>query len=156
MVGYLPNTTAGCRCGRERRRQAVSSQQQREGAVRSGTSTAPDFFIVGHKKCGTTTLAGILEGHPDCCFSHPKEVWFFQEKALNSIDTSELNPNYAKGWEWYSKAWAHYSGEAVMNVLLCVLGSTCPGRIILAQPEGATGVRSWVASNNLGPAIILL
>ena len=70
----------------------------------------PTFLIIGSAKCGTTTLASILDRHPDCCFSHPKEVNFFQETLNGSI-----NPHYAKGWDWYQQAWAHYQGQTVIG-----------------------------------------
>lgn len=67
----------------------------------------PTFLIIGAGKCGTTALASILDSHPDVCMSSPKEVSFFQD-----ILDCDLNPNYAKGWLWYKRAFAHYRGEA--------------------------------------------
>lgn len=64
----------------------------------------PDFLIIGSGKCGTTTLADILASHPDCCFSRPKEVAFFN-----------LEKNYQQGWPWYQKAFWHYKGENVIG-----------------------------------------
>jgi Sulfotransferase family len=37
----------------------------------------PDFFIVGHAKCGTTALWEALRGHPDIYMPRQKEPWFF-------------------------------------------------------------------------------
>ncbi len=42
-----------------------------EGAVR-----CPDFFIVGHKKCGTTALHAMLRGHPQIFMPRLKEPHF--------------------------------------------------------------------------------
>ncbi len=69
-----------------------------------------NFLIIGSAKCGTTALASILDLHPDCCMSRPKEVSFFQ-------DTMDFmpNPNYEKGWDWYQKAFAHYNGESLVG-----------------------------------------
>ncbi|MFN0130113.1 MAG: sulfotransferase domain-containing protein [Verrucomicrobiales bacterium] len=67
----------------------------------------PTFLIIGSAKCGTTALASILSAHPDCCFSQPKEVSFFQD-TINL----EPNPHYPRGWDWYQQAFRHYSGEA--------------------------------------------
>lgn len=66
----------------------------------------PTFLIIGAAKCGTTSLATILSNHPDCCIGRPKEVCYFQD----TIDF-ESNPNYAKGWDWYQKAFSHFNGE---------------------------------------------
>jgi Sulfotransferase domain len=38
---------------------------------------APDFFIVGHHKCGTTALYEMLRRHPQIYMSAVKEPWFF-------------------------------------------------------------------------------
>jgi hypothetical protein len=36
----------------------------------------PDFFIVGHKKCGTTALYQMLRAHPAIFMTSPKEPHF--------------------------------------------------------------------------------
>jgi hypothetical protein len=38
---------------------------------------APDFFIVGHHKCGTTALYEMLRRHPQIYMPELKEPWFF-------------------------------------------------------------------------------
>jgi len=38
---------------------------------------APDFFIVGHHKCGTTALYEMLRRHPQIYMPDVKEPWFF-------------------------------------------------------------------------------
>jgi hypothetical protein len=37
----------------------------------------PDFFIVGHAKCGTTALYEMLRRHPQLYMPDVKEPWFF-------------------------------------------------------------------------------
>src|ERR1700733_5877159 len=37
----------------------------------------PDFFIVGHPKCGTTALYEMLRAHPQIYMPDFKEPWFF-------------------------------------------------------------------------------
>jgi hypothetical protein len=37
----------------------------------------PDFYIVGHPKCGTTALYEMLGRHPDIFMPEVKEPWFF-------------------------------------------------------------------------------
>jgi hypothetical protein len=47
-------------------------------AVDGETATrGPDFFIVGHPKCGTTALYEMLRGHPQIFMPDLKEPWFF-------------------------------------------------------------------------------
>jgi hypothetical protein len=40
---------------------------------------APDFFIVGHPKCGTTALYAMLRRHPRIFMPDFKEPWYFAE-----------------------------------------------------------------------------
>ncbi|MEL7352498.1 MAG: sulfotransferase [Cyanobacteria bacterium P01_A01_bin.116] len=73
-------------------------------------SPKPNFLIIGSAKCGTTALASILDSHPDCCMSRPKEVDFFQDTFYY-----QPNRNYERGWEWYQQAFSHYAGEPVVG-----------------------------------------
>jgi hypothetical protein len=43
----------------------------------------PDFFIVGHAKCGTTALYEALKSHPDIFMPEQKEPWFFARNSPN-------------------------------------------------------------------------
>ncbi|MGO9489051.1 MAG: sulfotransferase family protein [Solirubrobacteraceae bacterium] len=42
-------------------------------------SRMPDFFVVGHPKCGTTALYEMLRRHPQIFMPDFKEPWFFAE-----------------------------------------------------------------------------
>jgi Sulfotransferase domain len=42
----------------------------------------PDFFIVGHPKCGTTALYEMLMAHPEIYMPSGKEPWFFATELL--------------------------------------------------------------------------
>ena len=42
----------------------------------------PDFFIVGHPKCGTTALYEMLRRHPQVFMPDMKEPWFFATELL--------------------------------------------------------------------------
>jgi hypothetical protein len=46
----------------------------------SFTGTIPDFFVVGHPKCGTTALHQMLKVHPQIHLPDRKEPWFFAEE----------------------------------------------------------------------------
>lgn len=47
-------------------------------------------FIVGAPRCGTTALSEYLRGHPDICFSTPKEPHFFLRHDLRGQPIDEL------------------------------------------------------------------
>jgi hypothetical protein len=46
-------------------------------AANSGRQRVPDFFVVGHPKCGTSALFEMLRGHPEIYMPDVKETWFF-------------------------------------------------------------------------------
>lgn len=50
---------------------------------------APDFFIVGHPKCGTTALFEILRTHPQIYMPDCKETHFFAEELRDRPDPSQ-------------------------------------------------------------------
>ncbi len=47
------------------------------GSPAATDARAPDFFIVGHQKCGTTALFMMLSEHPQIFMSDVKEPWYF-------------------------------------------------------------------------------
>jgi hypothetical protein len=47
------------------------------GALATAEGRRPDFFIVGHQKCGTTALFRMLSAHPQIFMPDVKEPWFF-------------------------------------------------------------------------------
>lgn len=49
----------------------------RSDAVRTTQRTRPDFFIIGHAKCGTTALYEMLQRHPQVYMPDVKEPQFF-------------------------------------------------------------------------------
>ena len=48
------------------------------------------FAIVGAPRCGTTSLARYLRGHPDIQFSTPKEPHFFSRLDLTEMNSEEV------------------------------------------------------------------
>jgi Sulfotransferase domain len=54
-----------------------ASDERRAGTAPAGR--LPDFFIVGHPKCGTTALYEMLRRHPQIYMPDFKEPWFFSD-----------------------------------------------------------------------------
>jgi Sulfotransferase family len=46
----------------------------------TGSKRVPDFFIVGHPKCGTTALWDMLKGHPQIYAPPNKEPYFLADE----------------------------------------------------------------------------
>jgi Sulfotransferase family len=60
--------------------QAVSGAPEAsapEASAPEARGRIPDFFIVGHAKCGTTALYTMLKRHQQIFMCTPKEPWFF-------------------------------------------------------------------------------
>jgi len=54
------------------------AEQLADAPARPGSQErVPDFFIVGHPKCGTTALYEMLRHHPQIYMPDVKEPWFF-------------------------------------------------------------------------------
>jgi hypothetical protein len=47
-----------------------------------GEKPLPEFFLVGHPKCGTTALYEMLMHHPEIHLPQSKEPWFFATELL--------------------------------------------------------------------------
>jgi hypothetical protein len=52
----------------------------------------PDFFIVGHAKCGTTALYDMLKSHPQIFMSEVKEPRFFNTDLRSRFEVGRETP----------------------------------------------------------------
>jgi len=59
--------------------------------------TAPNFFILGAQKAGTTYLAKVLSLHPEVFFSEPKELMFFSKADIDQTDFRTYKDEYFSG-----------------------------------------------------------
>jgi hypothetical protein len=66
-------------------------------------------FIVGAPRCGTTTLAGFLQQHPDVCFSVVKEPHFFSRDEVAAVPEDELEQLVAE--EYWQRFFGHCEGD---------------------------------------------
>jgi Sulfotransferase family len=72
-----------------------STQQQARAGAASTAVRTPDFFIVGHQKCGTTALYMMLGQHPQIFMPDVKEPWFFGRELRSRFDrpSTRTRPN---------------------------------------------------------------
>jgi Sulfotransferase family len=56
------------------------------GTLNSAYMRAPDFFVIGHQKCGTTALYEMLREHPQVFLSEHKEPRFFAPELRPPLD----------------------------------------------------------------------
>lgn len=64
----------------------------------------PNFAIIGAMKAGTTTVAMMLDDHPDAYLVPNKEVYFFDRDDV-----------FARGIDWYRERFAGASGQKVVG-----------------------------------------
>ena len=69
-------------------------------------------FFVGAPRCGTTSLAKYLRGHPQACLSRPKEPHFFAMRDLRRASDSELRQILRS--EYLDRFFTHRGGSAVL------------------------------------------
>jgi hypothetical protein len=68
------------------------------------------IFIVGAPRCGTTTLAGLLQQHPQICFPFVKEPHFFAQHDLRGLDDEAARSLTER--EFLDRFFSHCAGEA--------------------------------------------
>jgi Sulfotransferase family len=110
------------------REPAVSAEEIPAG------SRAPDFFIVGHHKCGTTALYEMLRVHPQIFMPEQKEPWFL---ARDMRLSAEYSPGVPHTLEQYLALFAaarpeQRIGEATPSYLL---SQTAAADIARLQPH---------------------
>jgi hypothetical protein len=64
--------------------------------------TLPNALIGGAPKCGTTSLADALTGHPDIFIPYRKELSFFH-----------VDRNYERGLDWYERFFVEGSDKPI-------------------------------------------
>lgn len=87
-------------------------------------SKAPNFFIVGAPKCGTTSLATWLGEHPNIYMPRIKEPHFYStdlknQKTVKRSEYDRLFKNTAEQHHAIGEAsvWYLYSKDAILNIL---------------------------------------
>jgi hypothetical protein len=99
------------------------------------TDRAPDFFIVGQAKAGTTALYEMLRQHPQIFMPASKEPWFFAEELLERTPprpegTPRTLPEYLS---WFAAAKpGQRRGEASA---LYLWSQTAAARIAEVRPD---------------------
>lgn len=127
----------------------MTSSTEVSGAARAA-QRAPDFFIVGHHKCGTTALYEMLRFHPQIYMPDIKEPWFFARDLSLRFPTASWLPTTL---DEYLSLFAAASpeqrtGEATPSYLLSRTAAASiadlqpDARIIAILREPATFLRS--------------
>jgi hypothetical protein len=143
-----------------RRREASA---HREGDGDGSAGRVPDFFIVGHEKCGTSALDMMLKKHPQVFLPDVKEQRFFAPELRGGTGRSrELDPYRPHRFDRYLEVFADAKpeqriGDASPQYLRSAdaarrIGSVQPdARIIAILREPVSFLQSfhlqWVQNN---------
>jgi Sulfotransferase domain len=99
----------------------------------SAPARLPDFFIVGHHKCGTTALYEMLRSHPDIYMPDVKEPSFFGDPRVLNQPSSPLPKTLDEYLSLFAAAEPRQRvGEATPSYLA---SDTAARRIDEVQPE---------------------
>lgn len=112
----------------------------------------PDFFIVGHPKCGTTALYEMLRAHPQIYMPELKEPWFlasdmrprFQPpRSAPPLETLQEYLALFSGAERQQRAGEASSSYLLSHTAAGEIAQLCPdARIIAILREPASFLRS--------------
>jgi Sulfotransferase family len=107
----------------------------------------PTLVVIGAMKCGTTSLHGHLDAHPDVGMSEPKELnFFFGPDTADVGDGAETWTlgNWHRGIGWYA---AHFDPACAVR------GESSPGYTSPAHPEAAARMAAVVPTARLVYAV---
>src|ERR1035438_10366848 len=88
---------------------AVAAQSKRAATYVSG-KRVPDFFIVGHAKCGTTALYHMLKEHPQIFMCEVKEPRYFNTDLRSRFEVGKATPKPQHTLEGYLSLLDRHSG----------------------------------------------
>jgi hypothetical protein len=116
----------------------MEADTMRATAAGASEQRLPDFFIVGHAKCGTTALYQMLRGHPQIYMPENKEPRFFAPELWSRFrDRASIEAKRLHTLDGYLALFAAASpeqrvGEATTAYLR---SSSAASRIAQAQPS---------------------
>jgi Sulfotransferase domain len=118
--------------------QTEQSAPQRPAAAAPAPGRVPDFFIVGHEKCGTTALDLMLREHPQIFLPEVKEQRFFApELRAPQRDPSAHDGGRPRTLADYVKVFAAARPDQLVgeSTPLYLRSHEAAGRIAAVQPE---------------------
>jgi hypothetical protein len=130
----------------------MTASAEASSAAHAAHTRVPDFFIVGHPKCGTTALYEMLRRHPQIFMPELKEPWFFARDMRPRFQPPRagVTPDTLEDYlSLFSSARPEQrAGEASSTYLLSAdaaqrIAAVCPdARIIAILREPASFLRS--------------
>jgi hypothetical protein len=106
----------------------------------------PTLVVIGAMKCGTTSLHGHLDAHPEIGMSEPKELNFFlgPDTVDGADDGTWTSGNWHRGTGWYA---------AQFDPARPVRGEASPGYTSPSHPEAAARMAAVLPAARLVYAV---
>ncbi len=97
----------------------------------------PEFFIVGHHKCGTSALWEMLRRRPQIYMPEVKETWYFSPELRSIGKKKRPSPGRPETLEQYLSLFADARPEQRVgeNSPAYLMSSTAAGRIAELAPD---------------------
>jgi hypothetical protein len=104
---------------------------------RSQTKRVPDFYIVGHAKCGTTALYAMLKNHPQIFLPDVKEPRFFCSDLWSRFEVGKATPKPQHTIDGYLSLFATATAEQRVGEASpqYIRSEVAPGAIAQLQPN---------------------
>ncbi|HUA74445.1 MAG TPA: sulfotransferase [Solirubrobacteraceae bacterium] len=114
----------------------MTASPEAPSAALEPSQRIPDFYIVGHPKCGTTALYEMLRDHPQIFMPELKEPWFFASDMRPRFQP----PRSAPPFETIEEYRALFSGAAPGQRIgeassAYLLSHTAAAQIAEARPD---------------------
>jgi Sulfotransferase family len=96
----------------------------------------PEFFVVGHHKCGTSALWEMLRRHPEIYMPEVKETWYFAPE-LRSPKKRQPGPERPETLEQYLALFENARSDQRVgeNSPVYLMSKQAPTLIAEAQPD---------------------
>jgi Sulfotransferase family len=97
----------------------------------------PEFFVVGHQKCGTTALYEMLRRHPRVFMPDVKETWYFSPELRSTSKRMRVVPGRPETLAQYMSLFeeARPGQRLGENSPAYLMSKTAAARIARAQPD---------------------
>lgn len=119
----------------------TSRKDDQEISVSIATE-APNLFVVGTHKAGTTFLCDMLGDHPDISFSRPKEPFFFNRDDVTADTYAAYLTEYFPSKDIKKKrarffaegSTAYFQSRSALENMCKLLGANFKAIVVLRQP----------------------
>jgi hypothetical protein len=114
----------------------MTASAEAPSAALGSKQRIPDFYIVGHPKCGTTALYEMLRDHPQIFMPELKEPWFFASDMRPRFQPPRSAPPFETIEEYRALFTDAEAGQRIGEASSAyLLSRTAAAQIAQARPD---------------------